>query len=341
MIRPGEYHRFANMRVRDLLYQAGGPSIEASMTGEIARTEVNGQVSILPIQLDAAMTSSDAGIVLEDQDVFIMRPLVHKRQWPVVVTLTGEVERPGQYAVAVEKETLKSLIQRAGGLTGEAYVKGTLFMRLQSQVVPNENYQLASDVFQVLQQVARNITMANMARYGALPKAAQQPQTSDVSTLLNSTIVGVEGQAGLPPRLIQRILSTGRIPIDLDRVLAGGTGDPGLREGDVIHIPRRNPTIVIAGAVSMPSALPFRQDWNIKAYVDRAGGFTKDADARQVLILRVNGELIRSGEGTVLESGDLVLVPPKAIIAMPSAWERFLEVLRVVVNGAVLYKVLK
>lgn len=46
-----------------------------------------------------------------------------------VVTISGEVRFPGQYALKSRNEKLADLIDRAGGLTTEAYPEGTVFTR--------------------------------------------------------------------------------------------------------------------------------------------------------------------------------------------------------------------
>src|SRR5205823_9014058 len=51
-----------------------------------------------------------------------------------VVTLSGEVRFPGQYALKSRNERLADLVDRAGGLTTEAYAEGTLFVRRKGDV---------------------------------------------------------------------------------------------------------------------------------------------------------------------------------------------------------------
>ena len=44
------------------------------------------------------------------------------------VTLTGQVARPGKYTIA-PSERLSSVLERAGGFTDGAFVKGAVFTR--------------------------------------------------------------------------------------------------------------------------------------------------------------------------------------------------------------------
>ncbi len=51
-----------------------------------------------------------------------------------VVMITGEVRFPGQYALRTRSERISDLIERAGGLTTEAYAEGTVFIRTKADV---------------------------------------------------------------------------------------------------------------------------------------------------------------------------------------------------------------
>ena len=47
-------------------------------------------------------------------------------------------------------------------------------------------------------------------------------------------------------------------------------------------------------------------------YIQRAGGFTKDADVDEMYILRVNGDSVSETiKRYMLEPGDAIIVPPK------------------------------
>jgi polysaccharide export outer membrane protein len=50
------------------------------------------------------------------------------------VTLAGEVKFPGVYALTNQSERLSDLVKRAGGLTGEAYADGIVFMRRDNNI---------------------------------------------------------------------------------------------------------------------------------------------------------------------------------------------------------------
>ena len=345
--RPGEFERYDGMRIADLVRQAGGMLPEASGAAELARVDPSsGHLQVLQMKLTDDLNTPDAAFTLQDQDVLILRHESRARRWPAVVTIAGEVGAPGEYALDVDTDNLKTILNRAGGLSPTAFPKGAVFIRQTANIAPSpESLQMATDVFQLLQKIAREYAMAEAARLGA---AAQHPTSSppsltSVAGSVDNLVAVAAGQEGavLAPRLISRILSSGRIPIDLPAILTNGTGDPGLRDGDVIFIPREPRTVLVAGAVAMPSALPYMQKWTARDYINRAGSFTKDADTGTILVLRVNGQLVQTRPNASMDAGDIVLVAPRPIVSRPSAWEKFIQMFQSLTNGAILYQILR
>ncbi|MCF8296936.1 MAG: SLBB domain-containing protein, partial [Saprospiraceae bacterium] len=51
------------------------------------------------------------------------------------VTITGEVEYPGTYVLRSKNQTFLSLLNEAGGLTSEAFIFGTKFIRKERRVI--------------------------------------------------------------------------------------------------------------------------------------------------------------------------------------------------------------
>lgn len=62
--------------------------------------------------------------------------ILHQPNWELqrLVTISGEVRFPGPYALKTRGERLADLIERAGGLTSEAYPEGTVFIRVRNDV---------------------------------------------------------------------------------------------------------------------------------------------------------------------------------------------------------------
>ena len=328
---PGEYPRYREMKIRDLLVLAGGTTPEAATKAEVTRPGPDGRLAFIPINLDGVMGSADSpdNIELRPLDVVIIRKELRKRRWPASITLAGEFRNPGVYTVDPERETLQSVVERAGGFTPQAYPKAAVFTRPIPEIMRTDRKELAADVFSNIQEVVRQIAKVENARR---QRVASQP--SDSLTQLASG-----GEVAAMPRVLDKVLSTDRIPVDLVSMMNKGIGDPGIKDGDVLYVPQEPEMVIVSGAVLMPSPIVWQPGKSAKAYIKRTGGFAKDAAKDEVVVMRVNGELVRERDAGDIEPGDLILVPPKALIAYPGAFEQFLNVLQVVSGGFFVWNV--
>ena len=125
---------------------------------------------------------------------------------------------------------------------------------------------------------------------------------------------------------------------DLDgaRLVRGGTalavsfsraleGDPRhnarLRPGDILYVPpARGRRVIILGEVQAPKVVPFRRGLRLTEALAMAGGMTKDADARDVRVIRgplsrpsvycadLKARVAGDAGDVILASGDVVFV---------------------------------
>ncbi len=129
---PGEYPLEPGMRVSDLI-RAGGGAADAAYSGQAELTRysvVTGarHTELIEVDLAAAMRGDPAAnIPLRAFDTLTVKevPLWGAQE---SVTLRGEVRFPGSYSIR-RGETLKSVIERAGGLTSYAFPQGSVFTR--------------------------------------------------------------------------------------------------------------------------------------------------------------------------------------------------------------------
>ncbi|KQR56237.1 SLBB domain-containing protein [Brevundimonas sp. Leaf168] len=94
-------------------------------------------------------------------------------------------------------------------------------------------------------------------------------------------------------------------------ILALNGRDPNsvrLESGDLVVIPRLSQVVTIAGEVQAPQSLLALNGGDVDQYVAAAGGFTRRADKRHVLVYRQDGQLRDGGR---VEPGDRILVQAK------------------------------
>jgi len=140
--RPGRVPYREGMTMRDAVLLADGLTQDAQLRAEIARLPENrppgALAQTMPVALDSTFlfdrgatteAASPAGDTpLEPYDnVLILRQGEFSLQRSVVIT--GQVKSPGRYSLRSKTERLADVIERAGGLTAEAYAGGIQFYR--------------------------------------------------------------------------------------------------------------------------------------------------------------------------------------------------------------------
>lgn len=144
---PGVYEFRDDMTIRDLVLMAGGLRDDAYLgEAEVARITIQPDrpgdlTQTISVPIDSSFVAGSDGMpaaatadfVLERYDnVFIRSQPGFEESWTVAIT--GEVRFPGAYAVERKGEGLRELVERAGGLTAEAYPEGIRFFRPQEVI---------------------------------------------------------------------------------------------------------------------------------------------------------------------------------------------------------------
>ena len=130
---PGEYPLEPGMTVSDLVRAGGGTSDSAyGRKAELIRYQVvNGETrrtELLTVDLAAALRGDPrANLQLRAFDTLSVKE-VPEWESQESVTMQGEVRFPGAYVIR-RGETLKSVLDRAGGLTPYAFPEGSVFTR--------------------------------------------------------------------------------------------------------------------------------------------------------------------------------------------------------------------
>jgi protein involved in polysaccharide export with SLBB domain len=296
---PGEYPLEPGMRVSDLL-RAGG-NLEDSAYG--VKAELSRFVSGLDerkselVEIDLAAVrrgESAADITLQAFDALIVKELP---EWAKQesVTVSGEVRFPGTYPIR-RGETLRSVIERAGGLTGLAFVKGSVFTRRElrereTEQINRLSERLQSDLAATAIQ-AGQIAQGQQAAQGAMNAQALLGQLKTSKPI-------------------------GRLVIDLDRVLSGNVGSPSdvlLRDGDQLIIPKIRQEVTVLGEVQNGTSHLYRAGLSRDDYVDLSGGLTRKADKSRIYVVKADGSVVAKtgwlGDGkTAIQPGDTIVAP--------------------------------
>jgi polysaccharide export outer membrane protein len=90
-------------------------------------------IVIATLTVDENFEAQGGNYKLEPFDQISVRS-VPEFSFQKTITLNGEVRYPGIYTLTEKNETLKSVIERAGGLTSEAFLKGAQLFRGQESI---------------------------------------------------------------------------------------------------------------------------------------------------------------------------------------------------------------
>ena len=229
---------------------------------------------------------------------------VAKSQQNPKVRLEGEFQAAGIYEV-YQGETLGALVQRAGGLTSDAYLYGAEFRRKSTRL----DQQRRLDQF--VDELERDL-MRTSAR-----EAGRASADEDARLMLMST----QNTRELIERL-RRIDVEGRIVLQL----TPGSSDLAklenlpLEDGDELIVPARPATVNVFGAVYNQNSFLHDADKPLKEYLRRAGGPSRSADEGRMFIIRADGSVEpkrgsgrfgNSFESGKLNPGDTIVVPEK------------------------------
>jgi hypothetical protein len=77
-----------------------------------------------------------------------------------------------------------------------------------------------------------------------------------------------------------------------------------LENGDIIRIPTRDGLVLVSGEVLFPNAIAFDTSLELDDYIQRAGGYTQNADGARVLIAHRDGSF---SEPNTSDFADVVL----------------------------------
>ena len=128
---PGKYRTSGQAYLRDVVYQAGGVTQDASLDSvQLFRTLPDGNMKILSVDLREALAGNPVdNIMLQPRD----RLLVHRnatRVDPPTVYIKGEVIKPGRYPLTTNMR-VEDLVRIAGGLKRSAYTESADLARFE------------------------------------------------------------------------------------------------------------------------------------------------------------------------------------------------------------------
>ncbi|MBV8629886.1 MAG: polysaccharide export protein [Silvibacterium sp.] len=270
------------------------------------------KTSLIPFDLGKLVMQHDQSQNLELQpgdvvSVFsqgdIHVPLAQQTKY---VRLEGEFVHSGIYSVH-PGEGLRDLVQRAGGLTSNAYLFGSEFTRESTRLIQQAR------IDEYVQNLELQITRGTLG-VAASPVSNAQ----DVASGAQAQASGRELIARL-----RQIRATGRIVLEFNTDGSGQQVVPDLplEDGDRFIVPPVPSTINVVGAVYDQNSFLYQKERPSGAYLHLAGGPNRNADKKHSFIIRADGSVVswsaanglwgNTFEQLKMFPGDTIVVPEK------------------------------
>lgn len=320
--KPGTYQFTENMTVRDLVFKAGNV-LESAYLDEAEVTSVHvvdgklGQLSHRTVNLRKAIEGDAAhNMVLAPNDRLHIKQIADYQNVRFAM-LSGQVSFPGKYPFR-KGEKLSDLIERAGGFTPYAYLRGAQFTRLRVKELQQKG------LVEMTDRMERDLFSAGSEK---------------VSTALSAEeISAIKVQQEQKKEFIEKLRKTkaaGRMTIYVAdaKKLKNTEYDFEMEDGDTLIIPEKSSVVNVVGSVMAAGSHLYSDKLTYQDYIDASGGFSTYADAGNVYVLKVDGgarkvsknfigwnssrsrwEMTAYGGGDIreIEPGDTIVVPEKA-----------------------------
>ena len=292
---PGTFRLSPFSTVFHALYRAGGINDIGSLRNiQVLR---NGKkIAGIDIYDYLFNGKTNGNVRLMEGDVIIVPP------YDTLVSIDGNVKRPMYYEVK-PNETVKSLLDFAGGFTGDAY-SGMVRLARQSGT-ENELYNVDQGEFASYRLKDGDVVTVGtiLDRYanrvelkGAVYRPGMFAIGEGIATVgdLIRKADGVTEDAYLDRVQLFREgpnLELVLIPLDLRGILAGTTPDVKLKRNDMIvissiHELEERGALTIAGQVARPGTYPFADNTTLEDLILQAGGLLEGASTARVDISR-------------------------------------------------------
>ena len=325
--RPGTYPFAQGMTPEELILMAGGFQESANTQDvEIARrledSDLGTLADLIQVKINPTLSLSEASPELQPFDQVIVRKRASFTMQRLV-TVEGQVNSPGIFAIQSSGERISDLLKRAGGLNPFAYAKGATLIRrteffntesekirrqrnleaLRIQLMADPNNSEAQE--ELLQRLFRDLPKENSSANDSLLAQAKKESLDQI--------------ASETPGFDVKIRENEAVAINLEKILAnpGSQEDLILEEGDILNIPKVLQTVRMRGDVVYPTTLRHEQGRGLKYYINGAGGFDRRANRRQTYVVYANGAVKRT-KGFMgirafpaVEPGAEVIVPTK------------------------------
>ena len=260
--RPGLYEFKENETVKDAIYLAGGFNEDVAPNTPIERSSINSET----FTREVAYLNGESGLSTPLANSDVINVSGKSGLEPRTITVTGQVNRPGDYSIQ-QGDSILDIINRAGGYTEDSYSEGSVFLR-------------------------KNVALSQKK---AFERSADELENTIIEIITQGTANLSEGTIAPLSALITKLRNTkplGRMVVDVDYLdlKTNSANNFLVEEGDSLHIPRRPNSISVVGEVLNSSTIVFQPKLSVNNYLDLAGGLNNAADKNRIFVIYPDGK---------------------------------------------------
>ena len=294
---PGTYTLSSLSSAFNALYSAGGIS-DVGTLRDIKVYRAGRCIAHIDVY-DYLENGNAAGDVrLQDNDVIIVGP------YDCLVAVRGKVKRPMFYEMK-STESVKRVLQFAGGFSGDAYTKNVRLIRKSGEehsIHTIDEFSMANftlmdgDSIYVDSVIPRFRNMVEVR--GAVMHPGQFQMDGRIQSVRDLLLAaeGLREDAFTERAVMHREkddLTLEMVSLDIQGIMDGSQPDIALRKNDVLFIPskgdmRGEETLRINGEVNYPGTYKFAENTTIKDLILQAGGLTRSASTAKIDVFRRN-----------------------------------------------------
>lgn len=294
---PGTYTLSSLSSAFNALYSAGGIS-DVGTLRDIKVYRAGRCIAHIDVY-DYLENGNAAGDVrLQDNDVIIVGP------YDCLVAVRGKVKRPMFYEMK-SSESVKRVLQFAGGFSGDAYTKNVRLIRKsgdEHSIHTIDEFSMANftlmdgDSIYVDSVIPRFRNMVEVR--GAVMHPGQFQMDGRIQSVRDLLLAaeGLREDAFTERAVMHREkddLTLEMVSLDIQGIMDGSQPDIALRKNDVLFIPskgdmRGEETLRINGEVNYPGTYKFAENTTIKDLILQAGGLTRSASTAKIDVFRRN-----------------------------------------------------
>ena len=284
----GPYPVSEGIPLSSILAVAGGLSLEADRSN-IEVTSAHNGPSKTRDRINFAETNPQDIIIGAGDSVRVNQKFNKIKDNSVLIM--GEVQNPGRYDL-VPGDRISDLLDRAGGLTDQAYAYGAIFSRAAERRAEEMRFRTQ----------AKEVELAIAAALEADDEKVNAGKIAEARSLASE---------------LRNAQGVGRITVEADpaTLVTSPELDMLLESGDRLYIPKRGLTVRVSGEVLSPASLQFRERKASLDYIHEAGGFTFHADKDRTFVIYPDG----SAQPLQVSSWNYkpVMIPPGSTIVVP------------------------